>query len=51
MCGGVSHIDGKELKDKGGYYYLDGKKVANPLKEVFAKVEIDESAIKEEMNR
>lgn len=46
--GGVSHIDGKELTGKGGYWYLDGVKVTD-IEGLLAKVKVDEDYVKELM--
>lgn len=41
-CGGVGFINGKELTSKGGYFYLDDKKVDDVDAEVLAFVKVDE---------
>ena len=51
MCGGVSHINGKKLKGKNGYWYLGFKKVVDPDTEVLPFVEVDEKYVKELMGK
>ena len=51
MCGGVSHINGKKLKGKNGFWYLGFKKVVDPDTEVLPFVEVDEKYVKELMGK
>lgn len=47
--GGVSTIDGKELKGINGYWYLDGEKVTD-IEAMLEKVKVDEWYVKSLMN-
>ena len=51
ISGGVSHINGKKLKGKNGYWYLGFKKVTDPDKEVLPFVEVDENYVRELMGK
>ena len=51
MSGGVSHINGKKLKGKNGFWYLGFRKVVDPDTEVSPFVEVDEKYVKELMGK
>jgi hypothetical protein len=45
ISGGVSHVDGKELTGKNGYWYLDGELVTD-IPALLEKVVVDEEYVK-----
>lgn len=50
ISGGITQIDGKELKGKNGYWYLDGEKVTD-IEGLLEKVAVDEAYVRELMNQ
>ena len=51
MCGGVSHINGKKLRGKNGFWYLGLKKVVDPDTEVLPFVAVDPKYVRELMGK
>lgn len=49
ISGGVTQIDGKELKGINGYWYLGGEKVTD-IEGMLEKVTVDEAYVQELMN-
>ena len=50
ISGGISHIDGKELKGENGFWYLDGELVTD-IEGMLAMISVDDVAVREEMGR